>query len=364
MRRIIICADGTWNEPEQVDEKTGRCKPSNVLKIARAVLPCDIPDDTPDYTANKVDQIVYYHEGVGTNGGLDKFTGGAFGHGLAVNVRVLYRFIVFNYEEGDELYFFGFSRGAFTVRTLAGFMKKVGLLKKNDEFYTPNLYKLYESRTTKNDAKWEKAFKNIRSRRPCPPIHFIGVWDTVGSLGAPGLLGQLFHRRKYKYHDIGLNQYILNAYHALAIDERRKPFRPSIWTRPSDWTGQLEQAWFPGVHSNVGGGYHPDGVANEPLHWIIEKAEKLGLAFDDNYLSYFRPCFDSELRDSMSFKYKLFGEYQRKLGAHVQDGESIHAATFNRRDNEPSHYHPKNLVDGLPVVDTTRIDRGEPCLPL
>jgi len=355
MRRIIICADGTWNEPEQVDDKTKRRKPTNVLKVARTILPRD---------ENDIDQIVYYHEGVGTGGGLDKLTGGGFGHGLAENVRSLYRFIVFNYSENDELYFFGFSRGAFTVRTLAGFMNKVGLLEKDDEFYTPELYKLYESKASKDDSAWKEAFRNIHDHRPCPPIQFIGVWDTVGALGAPGVIGQFFNKNKYKYHDVGLNSNIKNAYHAMAIDERRGPFKPSIWVRPDGWSGSLEQAWFPGVHTNVGGGYDPDGVANEPLHWIVEKAEALGLAFDESFLARYRPCFNSELRESMSLKYRLFRQHKRTQGQHTADGEAVHAAATNRRDLAECNYHPDNLDDSLPIADTIRIERGKPCPPL
>lgn len=243
MKRIIICADGTWNEPERRDKKTGRLQPTNVLKIARSLLP---------RAANGTEQVVYYHEGVGTGGPLDTVSGGAFGSGMELNVRALYRFIVNNYADGDELYFFGFSRGAFTVRTLSGFMDKVGLLHKRDEYYTPELYRLYELSEPYGSTKWEHAFRNVAERRPCPPIRFIGVFDTVGSLGAPGAIGQLFAKDKYKYHDIGLNNHIKNAYHALAIDERRKPFIPSLWEKPANWTGELKQVWFAGAHANAG----------------------------------------------------------------------------------------------------------------
>jgi len=235
MKRIVICADGTWNERDQVDEKTGRRHPTNVTKVARAVLP---------QAANGTPQVVYYHEGVGTGGGLDKFTGGAFGEGIEANIRVLYRFIVYNYAEGDELYLFGFSRGAFTVRTLAGFMNKVGLIEKDDDYYVPEIYACYESDKGRGSPEWTKAFHNVHGTRACPPIRFVGVWDTVGALGAPGLLGQFLNKGKYRYHDIGLNSPIQNAFHAVAIDERRKPFTPDLWTRPAGWAGQLEQAWF------------------------------------------------------------------------------------------------------------------------
>lgn len=356
MKRIVICADGTWNEPERKDPKSGRPQPTNVLKVARAVLP---------RSRYGVDQVVYYHEGVGTLGQLDKWTGGAFGRGMEKNVRSLYRFLVYNFEPNDELYFFGFSRGAFTVRTLAGFMNAVGLLQKDDEYYTPEMYKLYESSTTVDSAEWRHAFRHIKDTRPCPPIHFVGVWDTVGALGPPGVLGQLFNRNKYKYHEINLHPTILHAYHALAIDERRKPFAPSLWNRPPSWIGTLEQVWFAGVHSNVGGGYPRDGLANEALHWMIEKAELLGLEFDQDYLAHYRPCFNSVLQDSMSMMYKVMGPYQRPIG--TADDEAVHQSAFDRVNLNTCKYDPPNLrayvAGGIAhsPVNTTRIPRGTPC---
>lgn len=357
MKRIILCADGTWNEPERKDETTGRPQPTNVLKVARAILP---------RSSASINQVVYYHEGVGTGGVIDKFTGGAFGDGMAKNVRALYRFIVYNFEPGDQLYFFGFSRGAFTVRTLAGFMHKVGLLEKDDEYYTPEIYDLYQSSTPHDSAKWEHAFRNIKGTRPCPPISFIGVWDTVGALGAPGLLGQLFNRDKYKYHDIGLNLKIEKACHALAIDERRKPFAPSLWAKPSGWNGILEQAWFAGVHSNVGGSYHPDGLANEALHWMVEKAEALGLEFDTSFLQHYRPCFNSVLNDSMTAMYKVIGPHVRPIGQQLAGNESIHQSSLDRKNFPPCNYDPQNLQEylgrGNPcIINTSRIARGTPC---
>lgn len=362
MKRIVICADGTWNEPEKRDEKTGRIYPTNVLKVARAVRP---------HSTQGVVQVVYYFEGVGTAGGWDKITGGAFGHGIELNVRSLYRFIVLNYEPGDELYLFGFSRGAFTVRTLLGFMNCIGLLEKDDEYYTPELYGLYESSEARDSPKWEHAFRNIDNRRPCPPIRFIGVWDTVGALGAPGRIGALatkiLRRNKYKYHDVELNPQIQHAYHALAIDERREPFVPTLWHKPPGWTGTLEQAWFPGVHSNVGGGYSPDGLANEALHWMIEKAEGLGLEFDSRFLRFYRPCFDSVLNDSMSAMYKVFGPHVRPVARQAVDGECLHQSAVDRKSLSSCQYKPSNLLacfatpSPARVVNTTRVQRGQPC---
>ena len=354
MKRIVICADGTWNLRDQIDKKSKKRRPSNVTKIARAVKP---------QATGGIDQIVYYHDGVGTGGPLDKLTGGAFGHGIEDNIRDLYRFIVYNYSPGDELFLFGFSRGAFTVRTLAGFMFKIGLVEKDDDYFVPDLYACYEKSKGEGTPEWVQAHRHIRGKRPCPTIRFIGVWDTVGSLGAPGLLGQVFNKHKYAYHEIGLTSAIQNAFHALAIDERRVPFKPSVWLRPADWTGRLEQAWFAGVHTNVGGGYDPDGLANEALHWIAEKAEGLGLELDSNYLGFFRACFNSRLNDSMSLKYRVFGEHVRPIG---EFGEAVHQSAIDRRRHFET-YRAKNLESfvstnpGATFAQTTRVDRSKAC---
>ena len=360
MKRIIICADGTWNIRDQLDRRSGKRRPTNVTKLARAIRTRD---------SSGIDQVVYYHQGIGTGGPLDKATGGAFGRGIEDNVRNLYRFIVYNYEPGDELFLFGFSRGAFTVRTLAGFMRAVGLVQKDDDYYVPDLYACYEKHKGEGTPEWEQAHHNVKDKQPCPPIKMIGVWDTVGALGAPGLLGQIFTRKKYSYHDVGLNSAITNAFQALAIDERRTPFKPTLWQRPSGWTGQLEQAWFPGVHSDVGGGYTPDGLANEALHWIVEKAEALDLEVDATYLGHFTPCFNSVLHNSMSLKYRVFGQYRRPLGEYLAHGETVHQAALDRR-NLLADYQPPQLekylaTPGRPAAaQTTLFPRGTPCAAL
>src|SRR5690348_1308390 len=129
MKRLVVCADGTWNTRDQVSDESGKRRPTNVTKVARGVLPRD---------AHGVDQIVMYHDGLGTGGPLDTVTGGAFGSGIEANIRLLYRFLVYNWEPDDEIFLFGFSRGAFTVRTLAGFMSFAGLVHKRDDYYVPD----------------------------------------------------------------------------------------------------------------------------------------------------------------------------------------------------------------------------------
>jgi len=338
MKRIVICADGTWNLRDQVDEGSGKRRPTNVTKIARAILPRAL---------DGVDQVVFYHDGVGTRGPWDKLTGGAFGHGIEGNIRDLYRSIVYNFEPGDELYLFGFSRGAFTVRTLAGFMNLVGLVQKDDDYYVPDIYGCYEHGYRPGSGEWTQAFHNVKNCRPCPPVRMIGVWDTVGSLGAPGLIGKIasgLNGNKYTYHEVGLNDCIQNACHALAIDERRRPFAPTLWEKPANWAGVLEQSWFPGVHCGVGGGYKPDGLANGALRWMVDKAKALGLQFDEAYLRFFEPHFDSVLFESMSLKYRIFGSYNRPIGKNPNAEETLHPSAKARWDTDPK-YRPKMLVE-------------------
>jgi uncharacterized protein (DUF2235 family) len=358
MKRIVICADGTWNVRDQKDPKTGKRHATNVTKLARAVKP---------RSADGIDQIVYYHDGVGTRWGLDRISGGAFGVGIESNLRELYRFIAYNYVTGDEIYLFGFSRGAFTVRTLTGFMNKVGLVEKGDDFCVPELYACYHKSVAPGDPAWITAFKNVRTPRSCPPIKFVGVWDTVGALGAPGFIGQLFNRGRFKFHDVTLNPNIQNAAHAMAIDEHRKPFTPNIWSKPPDWKGNLIQAWFAGVHCNVGGGYSPDGLANEALHWMASQARVLGLELDDEYLLPFRPCFNSDINESMTMFYRLLGFHLRPIGEHRADDECVHQSVLDRYELQCLRYAPKNLAPMVPdksyppAVTTPGRAQGVPC---
>jgi uncharacterized protein (DUF2235 family) len=360
MKRLVICADGTWNTRDQMNDQRGKRRPTNVTKVARGVKPRD---------RNGIDQVVFYHDGLGTGDGVDKVTGGAFGSGIEDNIRVLYRFLIYNWEPNDEIYMFGFSRGAFTVRTLAGFMNLVGLVDKDGDYFVPDLYKCYENKSKKDSEDWRYAFRHIDNPRACPPIRFMGVWDTVGSLGAPGLLGWFLNSGKYEYHNVGITPEMHHCYHAMAIDERRKPFKPTLWTRPDGWNGTLEPAWFCGAHTNVGGSCAWDGLANEALLWMVEKAEDLGLEFDRNYLEPFVPCFNGDLYDSMGLKYKALGEYTRPLGEHKADGEMLHQSVLDRHAHAASKYQPENLMKylamGAPrVTNTTRTPRGTPCAPM
>ena len=332
-RKIVICSDGTWNSSD--DEDRGVRRPTNIAKISRAILPADAQD---------VSQIVFYDEGVGTSLG-QKLIGGVTGYGLSKNVLDCYRFLSDNYREGDLIYLFGFSRGAYTVRSLCGFINKVGIVSKGGSYFTPELYRLYKDDA---DAATIDAFYESKNNttRVMPRIRMIGVFDTVGSLGLPFEAVNEFLTEndlaEFQFHDVTLSPIVDYAYQALAVDEKRKPFVPAIWSSASEQTQEMEQMWFAGVHSNIGGGYKPDGLANQALHYIVEKAKNAGLEFDPTYLTYFEKHYDSELRNSMSFKYRLLGEHNREITLGTSSNEKVDGSVYERIEHVKK-YKPINV---------------------
>lgn len=338
MRRIIICTDGTWNTPD--DEDRGKRKPTNVTKLTRAILPVD---------AEGISQIIYYDEGVGTQWGADKYLGGITGHGLSDNILEAYRFLVNNYQDNDEVYLFGFSRGAYTARSLSGFINQIGLLPKQDVFWLPEGYNLYRDQAAAEQVAEYRELNNCRDIR----IKMIGVWDTVGALGIPVAFIEKFFSHfdslKYQFHDVSLTPNVDYAYQALAIDEHRKPFAPSLWSTATPSTIEMEQRWFAGVHSNIGGGYDNDGLANVALDYIVNKAEALGLEVNRNdYLKFYKPHPQDEMRDSMSLQYKVLGEINREITLNNASNQVIDESVYKRMA-KIAEYRPENLATAEPV---------------
>jgi len=333
-RRIIICNDGTWNTPD--DRDRDKRKPTNITKISRGIN---------SVASDGVSQLVYYDEGVGT-GFAEKIIGGATGFGISKNIVEAYRFICNNYREGDELFLFGFSRGAFTSRSLIGFLAKVGVVASEDSFYIPELFQFY--RGQHSDAEVTEFYNRKSLTRRQPKVKMIGVFDTVGALGLPiGGINKVLERAniaEIEFHDVELHPFVENAYHALAIDERRKPFAPSLWSNKPSATKKMEQRWFAGVHSNIGGGYDPDGLANIALHYIVDNATHCGLEFNKEFLANYEPHYNSELRNSMSFKYRLMGPLERKISPGGPSNEVIDDMVKMRREDPKLDYDPKNAV--------------------
>ena len=211
-KRLIICSDGTWNNPEKKDV-------TNVVRTALAVLPVD---------QKGIQQVVFYDWGIGSEGRGDKIPGGMLGKGLDKNIQDAYRFLVHNYVAGDEIYLFGFSRGAYTARSTAGLIRNAGILKKEHADLIPRAYRMYRSKA-KPDVSRAIEFRKQFSQAQEVHIKFIGVWDTVGALGIPLRIMQDINERKYAFHDTSLSKIINHACHALAIDEKRRDFKPTLW---------------------------------------------------------------------------------------------------------------------------------------
>jgi len=340
-KSLIICCDGTWNKPDQGGG------PTNVTKMARAICPRSALDEL---------QVVYYDEGVGTGNTVDQALGGTVGIGLGSKVQQAYRFLALNYEIGDRILMFGFSRGAYTVRSLAALVSLVGLLRKGDLDQMPRVWDYYRAdphdrRVDFLDARW------IEERRP--DIDLIGVWDTVGALGIPGnLLGRI-GRRRHEFHDVALGKKIRRAYHALAIDEHRKSFSPAIWdTTGADKGQDVQQVWFVGAHSNVGGGYPDPVLSDQAFLWMVTKARPL-LRFDEDYLKRRVDVLREDeargaLIDSSTGIWGPLGRINRSIGK--DPSESVHPSALVRLNAgkaggtptfEPYPYAPNNLTEHL-----------------
>ena len=309
MKRLVLFFDGTWNSPERQGATRLRAlyKPTNVLKLYRAMQPRG---------ADGATEVGLYVEGVGafigersSAGRLqalgDRLFGGLFGGGFEGRVKAACRFLIGNWEPGDTIHLFGFSRGAAQAASLARFLAWCGgLLAKRDEYYLPELYARFRDRRAAPGAAAE-AIAGIRDRAsgesgtmldPRPlEIAFLGLFDPVLALGSR-LRADLFAgevdtvEHELAFHagrELPANVRVARV--ALAIDERRWDFRPILWRPPAELADRLELRWFPGVHSNVGGGYARDGLANFPLYWMASEARAAGLDFDRDYLANFRP---------------------------------------------------------------------------
>ncbi len=308
MKRIAIFCDGTWNRSDAPH-------PTNVVKLAQSVR---------QTAGDGYKQVVFYHRGVGTGAGLgraskalDRLLGGAFGAGLTENIRDAYRALVFAYEPGDEIFLFGFSRGAYTARSLAGMIRASGILDPVHVGAIPEVLDRYRSRdpATKPDSEESFAFRakyatrvvtsgteaEWRRERGLGGLHplrirYIGVWDTVGALGVPSYLSRLARlvNRRYEFHDTQLSRSVEAARHAVSLDERRRAYPPTLWDNIAELNGaaageerRYRQEWFPGDHGSVGGGGDVVGLSSTALLWIAEGAQAQGLDFDEGRLAAF-----------------------------------------------------------------------------
>ncbi|SLN65810.1 hypothetical protein PEL8287_03630 [Roseovarius litorisediminis] len=331
-KSIVVCCDGTGNEIKE--------NQSNVLKFYR-ILERDAA------------QIAFYHPGVGTisnSGAWEAFKnkakgvfGLATGYGLDANVLEAYQFVLRNYEEGDDIYLFGFSRGAYTVRMLAGFMHLVGLLERDQEHLCGYALTAYKQASDKDDftIAW-RVQEVLRTRRA--PIRFMGCWDTVGSVIIPRR-DRMYLPSLQSLPYTRTNPSVKTFRHAMAIDERRRMFRLAEWSEPQKYKPNpfvpddqaedqdIGQHWFAGVHADIGGSYpEPEsGLAKHPLKWMTDEAASHGLRFRkemakrlvegrnpaNSKRKYAKPDANGKLHDSMTWAWKIL-EYLPKRAKRME----------------------------------------------
>lgn len=333
-KKIIISFDGTWNTPDTESEIKGS-KSTNVWKLHAALLPRD-KDNTVQHK--------WYDQGVGT-AWYDRIRGGAFGVGLSEKILEGYRHLANTYEPGDLVHIFGFSRGAYTARSLVGLIRNAGLLKPEHIDLTEEAYGLYRTRDEGADSDRAQLFRSNFSRNIT--IHMLGIWDTVGALGVPLESFDWFNKSYYEFHDTELSSIVHNAFHALAIDEWRKNYQCTLWDPKSKPNQRVEQVWFSGAHANIGGGYPDNSLSDIALTWMINKAVECGLAVDTSKI----PSLPTTtLPITNSYKQFLGGAYSQFNPPHYRD---IGQTLFGREAIDPSvedrlkheaDYKPKNTV--------------------
>ena len=353
-RRLVLLFDGTWSKPESH---------TNVERMRRLIAPRD---------ADGIEQVVNYIPGVGVTPGLTHLLGGAFGYGLSGNVLDGYSWLCATWQPGDELYLFGFSRGAYTARSLGGMISKCGLLKRQgtapaSKAEVSAAYEFYQDTTHKPGDPEAIAYR--ASHSVTVDIHFIGVWETVGALGIPHTISWFpYSRKRYQFHDTELSRIVKYAYQALALDEHRADFAPAKWTRnpytlrPGETLTSkkleqfdIEQRWFIGAHSDVGGGNDCDGAGRKPdplpdlpLAWLQRKAMACGLAGNGTFVP-IADAWSGVPRNSYAeFMHGLYKWFEpatdRVIGSSIN--ETIDASVWQRWQADPTYRSPA-LVQAL-----------------
>jgi uncharacterized protein (DUF2235 family) len=310
---------------------------SNVVKFFEAVKGDDI---TPGSK-----QLQWYDDGLGTNW-YDKVAGGAFGLGIDQKIKEGYRWLVDNVPTtGDyQIFVLGFSRGAYTARSLVGMIRNVGLLLPVNKSSVGDAYQLYRNRDDGADTPQAMAFRKQYSRDI--EIEFLGVWDTVGALGIPLSALEWLNSATYGFHDTELSGIVKNAFHAVAIDEHRIDYQATLWQQLPKRGQKVEQQWFIGAHANIGGGYADCRLSDITLSWMVAKAEEVGLEIDRTKV----PAVDdanwlAPVTDSYSdFLNGLYARTHKPYARPVDLGpgdQTMDARVTHRRSSDAS-YRPAN----------------------
>jgi len=332
MKRLFVCCDGTWNAPTDLHD--GVPVPTNVVRFYNSLV--------DGKAADGIEQRRYYHPGIGadTAFSIERLWAGMTGAGLARNIKSAYAWLSTAYEDGDEIYLLGFSRGAFTVRSLSGLVWSQGVPRALD-------WTLIERAC--HEASKRRPRPRDDGRFRFPPIHFLGVWDTVGALGIPadfpGLPLWLAFLQP-RFHDTELSPNVAHAYQALALDEMRRTFSPTLWTRRDPANREVIQMWFAGMHADIGGGYQETGLSDIPLRWMIERARALGADFHAPMLEQIREDARGVLHDSRQGVFAAAIAQPRRIpdldpaAPPGPLGQQVHASVIERQGRPPIFQAP------------------------
>ena len=327
MRKLVVCCDGTWNDATQ--------KGSNKFETTNVARFHNLLDQS------QANQLSFYQPGVGTGGFFDRHIGGMYGRGLGKQIMACYQWLVSEYQPGDIIYLIGFSRGAFCARSLAGMINRYGILV-NNFASTKALAKAVKVLYREG---YQYSLEDYQLPTPMTfhpqsnTVGFVGVWDTVGALGIPDdlVLFDLFDApRRYRFHDVELSREVLNGRHALAIDEQRSSFFPTLWS--NEHHPSVKQVWFAGAHGDVGGGYEERGCADISLDWMIGEVRNPqlnggvpALSFVDNFADSFTPNPEAPIHDTYQGIMRFLLPHPRSV-PNLADESAVHDSVRQRQN--------------------------------
>ncbi len=348
-KNLVVFSDGTGQEG-------GVGQNTNVYQLFGM-----IEDRTPR-------QIAFYDPGLGT--GRRKLLGLIGGQGISKNIQQCYEFIFDNFEAEDQIYLFGFSRGAATVRSLSAFIHMFGILPKSRRELIKRAYKIYEIEDDKEREDEAHSFRERHNLKYWAKVKFLGVWDTVAALGLPikalsGLIDKLPFWR-HQFHNFALSESVEHAVQALAIDDERKVFHPVIWD-PQITAGQtLEQVWFCGMHTDVGGGYRECGLSDIALEWMVQKAIARGLLIYSKQDEECRPDPNGFMHDSRKGGFNTLYRREPRSWDYQKQGkprvhESVTMRQLNQQNQAETPYSPWILKREYEVEPWAHPDQWANC---
>lgn len=335
-KNIVVCLDGTWNYPGQTVD--GKPADTNVYKLYKSL-------------AVNAAQLPFYDDGVGVSGTpIDKLAGAVIGDGLFGKIKDGYAKIAHSYQPGDQIFIFGFSRGAYTARSLAGMVSVCGL-PDPDRFTdqaTEDAFTAYRTRTNRQPllAALQANYGNgIGGAGGNVEIACVGVWDTVGSLGIPGDLFQGLNTQIYGFLDTSLHPDVKAAFHAISIDERRFEFPATLWDPPPAPGQTIEQVWFAGNHGDVGGGWPETGLSDLTLGWMMARAQARGLLIDPTVFQTYTTLDPKHALDQAHDAWSPLWGFPTNR---TPPAGSVFSPTVAVRWNNDTSYRPTNLPPGFP----------------